>query len=254
MEYSIRELANLSGVTTRTLRWYDQIGLLKPCRIAESGYRYYGPAEVNRLQDILYFRALGVELGRIKECLDDPSFDRPAALRTHLAALEAEQQRIHALIRSVKETLEADERSETMNDEKKFEAFKGKIVEEHEAKYGKEARRKYGDREVDEANQAMMGLSRQQYEDWAALGDDLQGKLEFAVGAELAPDGDAGREIALLHKRWLIGTGQPYEVNRHKGIAELYVADERFTAYYDKTVPGCARFLRDAVHCWAEEL
>ena len=75
MEYSIRELSQLSGVTTRTLRWYDQIGLLKPGRVAQNGYRYYGRAQVDRLQDILYYRALGVELARIRECLDDPSFD-----------------------------------------------------------------------------------------------------------------------------------------------------------------------------------
>ena len=87
MEYSIQELAKLAGVTTRTLRWYDQIGLLKPGRVAESGYRYYGDAQVDRLQDILYYRALGVELAQIRECLDDPAFDRLAALRSHLAAL-----------------------------------------------------------------------------------------------------------------------------------------------------------------------
>ncbi len=72
MEYSIHELSHLSGVTTRTLRWYDQIGLLKPSRVAESGYRYYGPAEVDRLQDILYYRALGVELARIKSAWTTP--------------------------------------------------------------------------------------------------------------------------------------------------------------------------------------
>ena len=91
MEYSIQELSRLSGVTTRALRWYDQIGLLKPSRVAESGYRYYGPAEVDRLQDILFYRALGVELARIKECLDGLSFNRLAALQSHLAALEAER-------------------------------------------------------------------------------------------------------------------------------------------------------------------
>ena len=101
MEYSIRELSDLSGVTTRTLRWYDQIGLLKPGRVAESGYRYYGPAQVDRLQDILYYRALGVELAQIKDCLDDPSFNRMEALRSHLAALEREQARLERLIRSV---------------------------------------------------------------------------------------------------------------------------------------------------------
>lgn len=250
MEYSIRELADLAGVTTRTLRWYDQIGLLKPCRIAENGYRCYGPAEVDRLQDILYFRALGVELARIKECLNDPSFDRSTALKTHLAALEKERDRLSELIRSVWEMLKAEERNEAMSDEKKFEIFKRKTVEENEAKYGKEVRRKYGDQEADRANEAVMGMSREQYEDQTTLDEAIRGRLEAAVEAGLDPVSEEGREIARLHKQWLTGTGMPYEVNRHKGIAELYVMDERFTAYYDRAVSGCARFLRDAVHHW----
>lgn len=90
-------------MTTRALRWYDKIGLLKPSRTAESGYRYYGPAEVDRLQDILYYRALGVELARIRESLDDPSFDRLSALRSHLSTLMEERARIEKLIGSVKE-------------------------------------------------------------------------------------------------------------------------------------------------------
>ena len=121
MEYSIQELARLAGVTTRTLRWYDQIGLLKPGRVAESGYRYYGDAQVDRLQDILYYRALGVELAQIKECLDDPALDRLAALRSHLAALETEQERLNGLIRSEKATSDAEERNETKMDEQKHE-------------------------------------------------------------------------------------------------------------------------------------
>ena len=132
MEYTIRELADLSGVTTRTLRWYDQIGLLKPGWVAENGYRYYGPAQVDRLQDILYYRALGVELAQIKACLDDPSFDRLAALRGHLTALEQEQARLEALIRSVRKTISAQERKELMNDQEKFEALKQRAVAWHE--------------------------------------------------------------------------------------------------------------------------
>ena len=169
MEYSIQELSRLSGVTTRTLRWYDQIGLLKPSRVAESGYRYYGGAEVDRLQDILYYRALGVELARIKECLDDPSFDRLAALRNHLAALEAKRER-----------------------------------------------------------------------------------LENAVRGGVSPDSEDGRVLCALHRQWLTITGNRYDPAKHRGIAELYVMDERFTAYYDKHLPGCARFLRDAVIYWVK--
>lgn len=252
MEYSIQELSRLSGVTTRTLRWYDQIGLLKPSRVAESGYRYYGKAEVDRLQDILYYRALGVELARIKECLDDPSFDRLAALQSHLAALEAERERLEQLIRSVKETIGAEERNEIMSDEQKFEAFKQRTVTHNEEVYGAEIRAKYGDREVDEANAAVMHLTQAQYREWTSLGQEIQERLEEAVRAGLPPESEAGKELCALHRRWLTITGNPYDPAKHRGIAELYVADERFTAYYDKHLPGCAHFLRDAVIHWVK--
>ena len=252
MEYSIQELSRLSGVTTRTLRWYDQIGLLKPSRVAESGYRYYGRAEVDRLQDILYYRALGVELARIKECLDDPSFDRLAALRNHLTALEAEQERLEQLIRSVKDTIGAEERNEIMNDEQKFEAFKQRAVAHNEEAYGAEIRTKYGDQEVDEANAAVMNLTQAQYREWTDLGREIQERLEAAVQAGLSPESEAGKEITALHRRWLTLTGNHYDPARHRGIAELYVMDERLTAYYDKHLSGCARFLRDAVVHWVK--
>ncbi len=252
MEYSIQELSRLSGVTTRTLRWYDQIGLLKPSRVAESGYRHYGKAEVDRLQDILYYRALGVELARIKECLDDPSFDRLAALRSHLAALEAERKQLEILIRSAKDTIGAEERKEFMSDERKFEVFKQRTVGHHEEVYGAEIRAKYGDKEADEANAAVMNLTQEQYREWTGLGQEIQKRLEEAVRACLSPEHEEGKEICALHRRWLTITGNRYDPAKHRGIAELYVMDERFTAYYDKHLPGCARFLRDAVVYWAK--
>ena len=252
MEYSIQELSRLSGVTTRTLRWYDQIGLLKPSRVAESGYRYYGRVEVDRLQDILYYRALGVELARIRECLDDPSFDRLAALRSHLAALEAERERLEQLIRSVKDTIGAEERKEIMSDEQKFEAFKQRAVAHNEEAYGAEIRARYGDEEVDEANAAVMHLTQEQYRKWTELGQEIQKELEAAVQAGLPPESVEGKKICSLHRQWLTITGNRYDPARHRGIAELYVMDERFTAYYDKRLPGCARFLRDAVIHWVK--
>ena len=244
MEYSIHELSRLSGVTTRTLRWYDQIGLLKPSRVAESGYRYYGGAEVDRLQDILYYRALGVELARIKECLDDPSFDRLAA--------EAERERLEQLIRSVKDTIGAEERNEIMSDEQKFEAFKQRAVAHNEEVYGAEIRSKYSDQEVDEANAAVMNLTREQYQEWTDLGREIQERLEAAVREKVSPESQKGKEITALHRQWLTITGNRYDPAKHRGIAELYVMDQRFTAYYDKQVPGCARFLRDAVVHWVK--
>lgn len=252
MEYSIQELSRLAGVTTRTLRWYDQIGLLKPGRISESGYRYYAQAEVDRLQDILYYRALGVELARIKECLDDPSFDRLTALRHHLTALMAERSRLEQLIQSVQATIRAEERNEMMSDEQKFEAFKRQVVEENEKKYGKEIREKYGDTEVDAANAQVMKLTPEQYEEWENLGRDILVRLEAAVQAGVSPESEEGKAIAQLHRRWLTFSGVKYDTNKHRGIAQLYVLDKRFAAYYDKTVSGCAQFLRDAVCFWVK--
>lgn len=252
MEYSIHELSRLSGVTTRTLRWYDKIGLLKPSRVADSGYRYYGAKQVDRLQDILFYRALGVELARIRECLDSPSFNRLAALHHHLAALQAEKTRLETLIRSVEETIDCEERNEVMNDEAKFSAFKQQAIDDNEATYGQEVRERYGDAAADETNAALMGLSRGEYAAWNELDYTLRQRLEQAVEMGLSPDSAEGREICELHRRWLSVTDKKLTAAKQKGIAELYVLDERFTRYYDKTVPGCARFLRDAAARWAK--
>ena len=251
MEYSIQQLSRLSGVTTRALRWYDKIGLLKPSRTAASGYRYYGPGEVDRLQDILYYRALGVELAHIREYLDSPSFDRVSALRSHLSALKQERSRLDGLIRSVEHTIAAQERNEIMNDSEKFEAFKRRAVEENDRAFGRESRSLYGDAAVDAARSAVLGLTEGQYRQWDELGREIQSRLEEAVSAGKSPLGAEGRGISRLHGQWLAVAAGPYDAARHRGIAELYVLDGRFTAYYDKNVPGCARFLRDAVCRWA---
>jgi len=252
MEYGIHELAELAGVTTRTLRWYDKIGLLKPIGTGENGYRRYGGAEVDRLQQILLYRALGVELAQIRSILDDPGFDRLAALKNHLSALQEEQQRLERLIASVEATITSAERNEPMKDAKKFEAFKKNAVEENEKRYGTEIRQKYGDEQVNEANAAVMNLTVEQYADWKETGETLQTKLEAAVETKADPAGPAGEEAAALHKRWLTFTGVRYSPQLHRGLAMMYTEDERFTAYYDKRVPGCAAFLRDAVLHWIQ--
>lgn len=250
MEYTIQALSRLSGVTTRALRWYDKIGLLTPSGRTEGNYRLYGPAEVDRLQDILYYRALGVELAQVKRILDDPSYNRLAVLRSHLAALEAERERVQGLINSVKETILTQERDEIMIDEKKFEAFKRGALEEYRKTYEAESREQYGDVEVDAMLTRLQGVTQEQYAEWESLGREILEKLSAAVTAGTDPAGEVGKEIAALHQRWLTVTGNQYDVQRHRGLAELYVQDERFTAYYDREVPGCARFLRDAVLHW----
>ena len=141
-----------------------------------------------------------------------------------------------------------------MNDQEKFEALKQRAVAWHEETYGREAREKYGDREVDAAQDTVLGLTQEQYREWTGLGDEIQRRLEAAVQCQTPPDSLEGREITQLHRRWLTLTGNTYNPAKHMGLAQLYIQDERFTAYYDRTVPGCARFLCEAVCRWADQI
>ncbi|WP_139650569.1 MerR family transcriptional regulator [Raoultibacter phocaeensis] len=194
VRYSVHELAKLSGVSVRTLHHYDAIGLLCPKR-AENNYRVYEACEVDRLQQILLYREVGLGLADIKALLDDQAFDVERALEDHLARLVEQRERTDALIASVEKTLASKKGTITMNDTEKFEGFKKKLVEENERTYGKEAR------------------------------------------------------AADLHRQWLTAfwkDGQ-YSAETHKGITEMYVADERFKRYYEAIAPGAAEFLRDAV-------
>lgn len=248
MEYTISQLARMAGLTTRTLRWWDRIRLLTPGRVADNGYRYYGPAEVDRLQQILFYRALGMELAAIRTMLDDPAFDRASALRSHLAALTARRGEIDRLMATVRQTLLAEERSEPMTDEEKFVCFKQRTVAENEAIHGAEVRRRYGDAAMEESNARMLAMTAEQHQRWMALEKEIKARLAAAVAAGEDPAGAEGRAIAALHREWLGYSIAGVTPGLQASLADMYVQDERFTAYYDSERPGCALFLQRAVH------
>lgn len=128
MEYTVHELAKLAGITARTIRYYDQIGLLKPARINSSGYRIYGEAEVDKLQQILFYRELGVGLGDIRKIINSPSFNRLEALKEHRAKLLDEKKRLELLIANVEKTIAMLEGRTVISDKEKFEGFKHKLI------------------------------------------------------------------------------------------------------------------------------
>ena len=252
MEYTVKALAELAGVTPRTLRWYDQKGLLRPRRTTEAGYRLYGPEEVDRLQNILFYKELGLGLEAVRELLDTPGFDRLAALQSHLTELEARRRRLDALILTVEKTIGEAKGGTQMSDKEKFEAFKRRAVEANEERYGEEIRRKYGPEAVEASNSRILSMTEEEHGQWRALEAEILSALAAAVRDREDPAGPEGRRIAELHRRWLSCTWTAYTPQAHRGVAELYTADERFTAYYDKEVPGCAAFLRDAVRAYTE--
>lgn len=246
MEYTVQKLGKLAGVSTRTLRYYDEIGILKPARINSSGYRIYGQKEVDCLQQILFYREMGLELSAIKEILSAKNYDEVHALTSHLDSLLAKRNQLDLLIENVNKTIAYKKGKIPMSDKEKFEGFKKKLVEDNEEKYGKEIREKYSDEVIDKANQKMLQMTEQEYEAFKKLEQEILDVLEAAYKTK-DPTGQLGQKAANLHKEWLGYTWKEYSKEAHKGLVEMYVADERFTAYYDKKQPGLAAFLREAV-------
>lgn len=246
MEYTVQKLGKLAGVSTRTLRYYDEIGILKPARINSSGYRIYGQQEVDCLQQILFYREMGLELSVIKEILKAKNFDEVKALDSHLDSLLTKRNQLNLLIENVNKTIAYKKGRIQMSDKEKFEGFKKKLVEENEEKYGKEIREKYTDQVVDEANQKMLNMSKEQYDEFKTLEQEILDTLEEAFATK-DPTGELGQKAATLHKKWLSYTWKEYSKEAHKGLVQMYVEDKRFAAYYDKKQPGIAAFLRDAV-------
>ncbi len=249
--YTVKELARLTGLTPRTLRYYDGIGLLRPRRDRDNGYRLYGPEEVDRLQQILLYRELDLPLEEIRRILNAPDFDRTGALREHLERLLTRRRETDRLIRTVRGTLEEIEGGTTMTDQDKFQGMKARIIAENEAAYGQEAREKYGDEAVDGQNARLAGMSREEWERLQREEADCKAALRRAAEAD-DPAGADAQEAVRLHAAWLAHYWPAGAVTpqAHAGMAAMYVQDPRFAAYYDAVVPGGAAFLERAVRAY----
>lgn len=249
MEYTVQRLANMAGVTTRTLRYYDEIGLLKPARINDSGYRIYGRKEVDRLQQILFYKELGMGLEEIKAIMDSPEFDRLKALRQHYKNLLAERVRIEELIANLEKSIASAEGRIEMTDREKFEGFKQKLVEDNEREFGKETRERYGDEAVERSNEAFRNMTKEQYDSMVGLDKQVKETLAEAF-RQGDPAGEPAQRAAQLHREWLTICWGSYDSEAHAGLAQMYVEDERFRAYYDQGQPGMTEFLRDAIQVY----
>lgn len=249
MEYTINKLAKLAGVTTRTLRFYDECGLLPPRRISSNGYRVYGQSEIDRLQQIMFYRELGVELSEIRRILAAKDFAGEAALQSHLDALKGKREQLDTLITNVEKSIRAMKGEIKMSDMEKFEGFKQKLIDNNEQLYGDEIRAKYGDEAINRSNAKMKGMTKEQYAEIEQLSQELNNTLKAAC-EQGDPQSELAGKACELHKRWLSFYWDQYSKEAHIGVTQMYVDDPRFTAYYDSIAPDCAVFLRDAVRIY----
>ncbi|RHW34957.1 MerR family transcriptional regulator [Lysinibacillus yapensis] len=252
MEYTISRFANIAGVSTRTLRYYDEINLLKPSRVNSAGYRIYGQKEIDRLQQILFFRELDVDLETIASIINDTNFNHIEALSHHYQELVRKRDRLDRLIEMVKKTIAHEKGEIQMKNDEKFEAFKDNLLAENEAKYGEETREKYGEKTINESNAKFKNMSKEQFEKMTQLGEEILELLPQALQTG-DPASPLAQEVANKHKEWLTFTWPSYSKEAHKGLADMYVNDERFKAYYEKAVKGGAEFLRDAIHLYVNQ-
>lgn len=254
MKYSIRQLSELTGVSARTLRYYDQIDLLRPSETNEAGYRYYGEDELAILQQILFYRERGFGLKQIQKIIYQDDFDIMGALQEHLLELERQRTYVDSLIQTVSQTIQSMKGEYKMSDKEKFQAFKEKVVRENEEKHGREIREKYGDEEMEATNRRVLSMSEEEYERFQNLGAEIKAKLQEAVLNKEKPESESGRRIVALHKEWLGKTWKEYKREAHIAIGNMYISDERFKSYYNRETAGCAEFLEAAIRCWVDQV
>jgi len=242
MKYTVKKLADMSGVSVRTLHYYDQINLLNPQDYQENGYREYGHDEALRLQQILFFRELGFGLESIKEIMDGPDFDLAAALLTHRDLLEAKIERIYELITTVDKTINKLNGDTTMKDDELYRGFDEKKQKEYE----QEIAAKYGQKVVDQSNARVKDFTKA---DWDRVQDELKSiHDEISANWDKGPESPEVQVAIARHREWLT-IFSTCDDERHLGLGEMYVADERFRENYKKFLghEDGAEFMRDAI-------
>ena len=249
--YSVGQVAKLSGISVRALHHYESLGLLAPKRQG-NGYRTYGPEDIERLQHILLYRACGVELADIARILNTPGFDAHAALEDHLDTLRRRKQHLESLIATVESTLQSLEGGSPMTDNERFENMKRAAIAANDAKYGAEARKRWDDAAIDNANDKLLAMDEATWNDMNALEGAIIETLKVAM-ASGDVQGEPAQQLARMHARWIQlhwGEGA-YSREAHRQLAQGYRADKRFTAYYDERAgEGATEFLVAVLNEW----
>ena len=246
MEHTVKQLSKLAGVSVRTLHFYDEIGLLRPGRVGANGYRYYGDVALLRLQQILFYKELGLSLDEIADVLDQPEFDVARALEEHRRALQARLGRLRRLISTVDRTIAYLKGDDTMNANELFAGF----GDEKQAAYEKEAEARWG-QSVRESSRKWKAYSPEQKARILAEGQAVTRDLIDQL--DLPPASPAVQaNIARWHQHLRYFFEPSVEVLR--GLGNLYNDDPQFNATYQKLDPRLAPFMRSAIEVYCERI
>ena len=236
----VKEVADLVGISVRTLHHYDEIGVLIPEETTEAGYRVYSDENLETLQQILFFKELGFPLKKIKEIIDSPSFDRQEALEMQHNMLLEKKRRLDKMIRTIEKTIQHSKGEMQMSNQEKFEGF-----DFSHNPYEQEAREKWGDKAVDEANEKAKNMTAFDQEKFNEIYHNL------AAIRNLSPDSKEAQE-GINEWYQLLNQMGNYSLEAFKGLGQMYVDDERFTKNIDQFGDGLAKFMCDAMAFYAD--
>jgi DNA-binding transcriptional MerR regulator len=247
--YTVGRVADLSGVTVRTLHHYDEIGLLSPGGRSAAGYRLYEDSDLERLQRILFYRELGFPLEEIATIVDDPRTDALGHLRRQRGLLTERIERLNAMVDAIDHEMEARTMDIRLTPEERLEVFGEFRPEDH----AEEAERRWGETEAyKESNRRVSKYTKEDWQQLKAEEEEISTRLAAAFEAGLAHDSEEAIAAVEAHRehisRWFYECG--YEM--HRGLTEMYVSDERFRSHYDTKTPGLARYIKEAALANAE--
>lgn len=242
-KYSVKELAELSKVSVRTLHYYDEIGLLKPASRSDKGYRYYERKQLLILQQILFYRTLGLSLRNIDLIVNDPSFDLVQALESHRKKLWQKSHDIKALLNTIELTLEELKNDRKMKDSEIYSGF----TEKEADAIKQEVTERWGADKLRETEERIRALGKDGWQDTQEKGEEINRLLADLM--ELDPASQQVQDAIALHYRHM---NLFYEVSkeRYLGLGKMYTEDERFTQYYDKYKAGLAHFMLRAIEVY----
>lgn len=248
--YTVKQMADMSGVSVRTLHHYDSIGLLKPAAVGDNTYRYYGRKELLRLQQILFHRALGFSLQAIAESLNAPDFDEVTALKTHRATLEAQTEKTQALIKTIDQTLASLEGGAPIKDADLYQGFSP----ERQSGYEQWLIETYGgDMESRIADSTRAYASMSQTEKDKVMGDLAAIEQGLAEGLrQLEPSDSCSHDLLLdRHRAWVAFMwDRPCPPDAYAGLADLYLSHPDFEKRYEQIEPGFTAYLTDAMKAY----
>jgi len=245
-DIKVKQLAEIAGISVRTLHYYDAIGLLRPQTRNESGYRYYSEEAVLRLQQILFFRELGFSLTEIKQILDSPGFNALEALREQRKLLEKEERKIKQLLGTVDRTIKKMRGELDMEIRDYYRGFSDEQIE----RYRGEVCKRWGSKMLEESEQKITGMGKQKFAQLQAEG----GKLFEAVRDNMGKGFESPevQEQIVKWRSWLENFAH-YSDEAALGLGKVYSQDPEFAIFFANYHPDLARFLTGAIEYYFDK-